>query len=303
MPTKSAILALTELSAASLGIFRGRDAVDAGVTRKRLASLRALGLIERVLPDTYRLAAIPASDEQALHAALAWAGDEAAAAGRSAAQLYGLEGVSASVPEIAVPKSIRARSASVVVHHGMRAALMVREMRGLRVTGIECTLLQLAANIETEAFEIAFEDARRRRLTSVPALRAYLERFGRPGRNGTAAVRQLLRELDPVHASRSTLEVKTRRLLVAHGITGFVREFALDWGGRTYLYDFVFERERIILETNGRRWHNDPVDYEHDNDKWSVPARRGYRIVFATWDKVTKRSDDFLCELMAALQP
>jgi hypothetical protein len=39
----------------------------------------------------------------------------------------------------------------------------------------------------------------------------------------------LLEQLDPVHPSRSTLEVKTRRLLVAHGFDGFVREFPLEW--------------------------------------------------------------------------
>ena len=102
-----------------------------------------------------------------------------------------------------------------------------------------------------------------------------------------ARVRQLLDELDPAHAARSTLEVKTRRLLVANGITDFVREFPLDWNGRTLPLRLRLRATRTILETNGRRWHDDPTDYEHDNEKWSVPGRHGYRIVFATWDKVT----------------
>jgi very-short-patch-repair endonuclease len=162
-------------------------------------------------------------------------------------------------------------------------------------------MVHLAATLDLEAFEIACEDARRRQLTSVPALEAYLKRFGRRGRPGVAATRGLLRELDPVHAARSTLEVKTRRLLASHGITGFVREFPLDWNGRTYRYDFTFERERTILETNGRRWHDDARDYEHDNEKWSVPGRYGYRIVFATWNKVTKCPEQLLRELAATM--
>jgi hypothetical protein len=40
---------------------------------------------------------------------------------------------------------------------------------------------------------------------------------------------------------------------------------------------------------------------EHDHEKWSVAGRCGYRIVFATWDKVTKRPDDLLAELGTAL--
>jgi hypothetical protein len=69
--------------------------------------------------------------------------------------------------------------------------------------------------------------------------------------------------------------VKTRRLLVAHGITGFEREFPLEWDGRVHRFDFGFEATRTILETNGRRWHDDPTDDEDDNEKWSVPGVTG----------------------------
>jgi hypothetical protein len=58
---------------------------------------------------------------------------------------------------------------------------------------------------------------------------------------------------------------------------------------------------RTILETNGRRWHDDATDYERDNEKWSVPGRHGYRIVFATWDKVTRTPTVLLDELVATL--
>jgi hypothetical protein len=231
MPKASPVALLSELGASSLGVFRGRDAVFAGVTRKQLHGLRAHSVIERVHPDTYRMTAAPQSSEQRLRAALLWAGGDAAAAGRSAGELFGFEGVIAELPEIAVPPSTRARSSSVIVHHAARSALMIRTLRGLRVTGVECTLLTLAACLDGEALEIACEDARRRRLTSVPALRAYLERFGHKGRPGVQVLRRLVNELDPVHAARSTLEVKTRRLLVSNGITDFVREFPLEWEG------------------------------------------------------------------------
>jgi very-short-patch-repair endonuclease len=302
MAYESAIGVLSRLSAPSLGVFRGQRAVALGVSRKQIAALRAAGVVDRVLADTYRMTAVGRSAEQALRAALLWAGDQSAAAGCSAAELYGLEGVRACSPEIVVPRSRRSRAASVVVHHSDDpAALMLRRRRDLRVTGVEPTLVALAATLDNEALEIACEDARRRRLTSVPALRSYLQRHGRPGRPGIAALRNLLDELDPVHAARSTLEVKTRRLLVANGFTDFVRELPLEWRGRTYLFDFGFERGRTILETNGRRWHDDPSDYEHDNEKWSVPGRHGYRIVFATWEKVTRAPAQLLSELRATL--
>ncbi len=301
MIRKPPIVTITELSARSLGVFRGRDAVAAGVTRKQLWTLHVHGTIDRMFPDTYRLTAVPRSNEQQLRAALAWAGHVAAAAGRSAGELYGLEGIRAGDPEIAIPSTTCAQSQGVVVYRGTPRALMVRRVRGLRVTGVECTLVQLAACLDDETLEIAAEDARRRQLTSVPALRRYLDRHGRSGRPGVSAIRHLVAQLDPRHPARSTLEVKTRRLLVANGITDFEREFPLEWNGRTYRYDFAFCRERTILETNGRRWHGDPVDHEFDNEKWSVPGRHGYRMVFATWAKVTKDPDALLHELATTM--
>jgi very-short-patch-repair endonuclease len=300
MVNESAFGALCRLSATSLGTFRGRDAARLGVSRNQLVSLGAAGVIERVLPDTYRMTATAPSPAQSLRAALLWAGSDAAAAGRSAGEHYRLEGARASLPEIVVVPPKRVRSNLVVVHRATdHRASRVRLYKGVRVTGVEPTLVALGAALDPEAFEITCEDARRRQLTSVPALRTYLDRF--PRRPGATSLRTLLDQLDPVHASRSTLEVKTRRLLVAHGFTDFTREFPLAWNGRRYLYDFAFERRRTILETNGRRWHDDASDYEHDNEKWSVPGRHGYRIVFATWDKVTARPAQLLAELATTL--
>jgi hypothetical protein len=300
---ESAAGALSRLGAANLGVFRGRDAIRRGVTRDQLTTAIRTGVIERVLCDTYRMTAAPASDEQRLRAALLWAGASAAGASRSAGASYALEGVRPVLPEIALPRaSGHLRSPLVIVHRSSdAAALMIRRQRGIPVTGVEATLLALGATLDSEAFEIACEDARRRRLTTVRALRAYVDRFGRKGIPGVGPTRALLAALDPIHPSRSTLEVKTRRLLVAHGITDCVREFPLEWQGRTYRFDFAFPAFHTILETNGRRWHDDPVDYEDDNEKWSVPGRYGYKLVLATWDKVVRQPGALVDELRHTL--
>ena len=102
----------------------------------------------------------------------------------------------------------------------------------------------------------------------------------------------------------STLEAKTRQSCRAHDadqLDPSSGEFPLEWKGRTYLFDFNFERRRTILETNGRRWHDDPADYERDNEKWSVPGRHGYKLVFATWEKVTRHPLALIEELRATL--
>ena len=116
MASSAALTALSALSRATSGVFRGDAAVARGVTRKQLNALRTAEIIERVLPDTYRMTAVALSGAQRLRAALLWAGDEAAAAGRSAGAQYGLEGVHAQRPEIVVPKWVRRRHPEVDVY-------------------------------------------------------------------------------------------------------------------------------------------------------------------------------------------
>ena len=57
----------------------------------------------------------------------------------------------------------------------------------------------------------------------------------------------------------------------------------------------------MILETNGRRWHDDATDYQRDQHKWSIPARHGFRLVFATWSDVTEHPERLVAGLRAAL--
>ena len=80
MTPERPIAVVTRLASSTFGTFRGRAAVDNGVSRTQLATLLAHGAIERVFPDTYRLIAAPRSHEQLVCAALLWAGDDSAAA-------------------------------------------------------------------------------------------------------------------------------------------------------------------------------------------------------------------------------
>jgi hypothetical protein len=158
---------LSRLAADTCGAFALSDAADRGITRKQIAAWCRDGVIDRLLPRTYRMTSVPNSNEQWLHAALLWRGSAAAADGRSAGEVYRAEGVQATKPEIAV-WSGRARSPLVITHEvAERASLMVRKHRGFPVVGPEATALSLANSLESEAFEIACEDLGRRRLITV----------------------------------------------------------------------------------------------------------------------------------------
>ena len=63
----------------------------------------------------------------------------------------------------------------------------------------------------------------------------------------------------------------------------------------------AFPAATTVLETNGRRWHDDANDYEADHEKWSVPGRHGYRLVLATFEKITRKPEDLIDELVATM--
>ena len=83
MPKVQPVAVLSRLSAPSLGVFRGRDAIAEGVTRDQLTRLRTDGVTERLHPDVYRMTAVAPTHEQRVRAALLWVGDGAAATARS----------------------------------------------------------------------------------------------------------------------------------------------------------------------------------------------------------------------------
>ena len=203
-----------------------------------------------------------------------------------------------------VPRSKRVRSDLVRVHGpNHMVSQMTREYRGVRTTGIEATLIALAADLGNEALEIACEDARRRRLTSVSALRAYIARFGRSGMRGI--------ERDPRAPRRDrsgasvAVDARGEDLTFArgqriHGLRARVPA-RVEWTHLPLrLRSSAAARSSRSTAAAGTTI-DDPTDYERDNDKRSVPGRHGYRIVFATWAKVTKYPDALLEELDAAL--
>ena len=110
-----------------------------GVTRNQLTALCARGVIDaraaRHLSDD---GGSRRPSEQRLRAALLWAGADAAAAGRSAGEVYGLEGVRAHMPEIVVRRyeSAAPRRRHRAPRTAIEQALMVRRHRGIPVTGV-----------------------------------------------------------------------------------------------------------------------------------------------------------------------
>ena len=281
-----------ELSAGSLGVFRGSAAVALGVSRNQLAALVSGGRDRAGAPRR-----VPHGGGRTLRRAAASC---RAAVGRRRRRCRGVVcGRALRPPRRARPgpggrrAGLESRALEeVVVHRATTfAPLMVRRHRGLRVTGVEATLVALGARARRRSVR----DRVRGRAAAKAHRSAGVTHVPRPVRASGSSRRP--RDPRTPRRARSRLpgaidargeDAPAARRARHHRLSARVP--ARMERPRVPLRLRV-RATRTILETNGRRWHDDPTDYEHDNEKWSVPGRHGYRLVLATWDKVTQRPE------------
>ena len=223
------------------------------------------------------MTAVSRSNHQSLRAALLWAGPDAAAAVRRPPRSTASRASAANARDRRSREDTPYRGRRRASERGCGRA-MVRRRTG-RVTGVEPTLVALGAALEPRRSRSRAR-TRRRRAHVRDVARATSTRTRAAGRATPPTARRLDPCTRPVDVGGEDPAPARRPRL-----TDFVREFPLDWHGRTYRFDFAFER-RTILETNGA-WHDD-ARLRATTRSGASPAA-GYRLVFATWDKVTRR--------------
>jgi very-short-patch-repair endonuclease len=189
------------------------------------------------------------------------------------------------------------RSGKVVVH---RCADLARADRVI-VDGIPCTaatrtIIDLAASLEDEALETAFQSARRMGLTSVKRLARSAAALGGQGRAGSAAIRRLVANQDE-RALASRLEVRCERLLRSSRLPRPARQHPV---ARFHL-DFAWVSLMTAVECDGFDWHGSRMQWKRDRRRVAAIEALGWQILFVTWDDVTKHREETLQRIEHAL--
>ncbi len=144
---------------------------------------------------------------------------------------------------------------------------------GIRVTTLERTIFDLAAELDHRQLERAVVAAERRGGLRWSRLREVLEE-GR-GKMGVSRLRSVLQAADPRAVdTRSGLEVDflgicRRAGLPQPSINVLVEEL---------LVDFLWPAERLIVEVDSYRYHGDRTAFERDHRATVVLEAAGYRV-------------------------
>jgi Protein of unknown function (DUF559) len=56
--------------------------------------------------------------------------------------------------------------------------------------------------------------------------------------------------------------------------------------GERFLADFLWEKERVIVETDGRETHETPAAFQGDRRRDQFLAAAGYRVLRVTWEQI-----------------
>jgi very-short-patch-repair endonuclease len=229
-------------------------------------------------------------------AAVLAGGTSAALSHHSAAALWKLRTVDPQLVHITVPRT-GARSRPGLRIHRPRTLRdnEVTMHHGIPVTTPQRTILDLATTLGERDLQRAIEEAivtRRATPASLDALAS-----ARRGHHGAANLKRALRDHAPgTTLTRSELEERFLALCRDHGLP--TPEVNAKLAGLTV--DFLFPDHRLVVETDGWRFHGHRAAFERDRRRDATLARAGYRTLRFTHDQLTREPHAIVATLAAA---
>jgi hypothetical protein len=210
---------------------------------------------------------------------------------RSAAALHGLRQTSRANVEVTVPARSARRHDGIDVH---RASTLtpadITEVDGIPCTSAARTLFDLATVLPRRPVERAFDQAEMEDLLDMRAITGVLGRI--PNHRGTRTVKSILEE----HYIGSTptwndLEEAFFAICRRLGVPDPRVNHWLDLndGGPPIRGDFVWVERRVIVETDGAKYHGTRQARERDplRDQRAIVA--GWQPIRTTWRQVMLR--------------
>lgn len=255
-----------------------------------------------VQPSVFRLTGSPETWHQSLMAA-ALASD-GVVSHRSAAELWGLIQPAGYV-EVSVPPGRRPRlHPPAIVHRiGDLHTELAAEREALRVTDPVRTIIDLGLVMPTFSVSDALSRGLTTKLLTIPEVERLRDALGRPGRNGTGVVRNILeaRSLSSGQ-EESLLEKRFVDLCQRFDLPAPVIQHEVWHSGRFIArIDFAYPALKLAIEVDGFIAHSSPDAFQHDRERQNRLVALGWTVLRFTWDDVVKRPAEVARAIAAAI--
>lgn len=266
--------ALTEALRRQAGVVSAPQLAAFGVSSAVVARRVAAGRLFRV---RYRVYAVsPYLDIWGRRwAALLSLSGESVLSHWSAAALHGLVPEPAGAPHVTLVGIGRRRVAGINVHRTRewRPRDVVR-VRGLRVTGVERTILDIAPRSSERVVRRVIREAEFLGLLPAGAMALALQ--NRPGSPGVRAVRHADPASRPSALRLTPIEDDLARLIAGLPTPPPTTQFPLVGQNARYRADFAWPALRLLVEADSRVAHARPSSFEADRARDADLAATGW---------------------------
>ena len=281
---------IARLASRAYGIVTQQEMLRAGVSRTEIQRRVEKGLLIPIHRGVYRVGHAAPSVDASFIAAVKACGEGAALSGRAAGYLLRL--IKGRPPQPEVTTRTERRVKGIRTRRARRGEIEVITFRGIPVTSVAQTLVDLAAVLTEPELARACHEAGVKYGTTPKQVEAAM----RPNTKGARKLRAVMRGEIPV--SLSEMERVFFELLRPTGLplpetnrSADGRRVDCRWPGR------------LTVELNSYQFHNSRHAWEQDQQRRRDARKRKEEFRTYSWTDITEHRDAMLAELRELLAP
>jgi very-short-patch-repair endonuclease len=284
---------LLELATRQHGVVSTRQLKTLGYGRNAASKANRVGRLRRIHRGVYAVGYEPLTWEGRCMAAVL-AARPAVASHLSAGWLWGLLRSRPGTIHVTAPTSGRAKRV-FVVHCAALTSQDLSEAKGVPVTSLARTKLDLAATLSMARLVRVLERSEERGVFDLGALDELLARtVGHSGHGRLRAALAIYRDQDPAF-ERSKLERRFRRLVKKAGLPAPAMNLNVDG----YELDAYWEPERFVVELDVYETHGSHAAFEGDRFRQEDLKLKGVEMIRVTGPRLD-REPELVIERVAA---
>jgi very-short-patch-repair endonuclease len=258
------------IAATQHGVVARRQLLELGLSAQAIQHRIEKGRLHRIERGVYAVGRPELSRRGRWMAAALGSGSGAALSYGSAAALWGIGRERDGSIEVSVSSgSARSRFGVMVYRRTNLPASDVTVNRGIPVTSVARTLIDIAGRLGRADLERAVNEADRLGLIDPPTLLEVLDQH--PGKHGVGPLRELLGERT-FRLTDSELERRFLRLVGETGLPIPLTQQRLNG----FRVDFVWPDLRLVVETDGLTYHRTPAQQARDRVRDQAHLAAGF---------------------------
>lgn len=286
---------LADLAGRQHGVATVAQMREFGLGPRGVQHRAARGKLHRVHRGVYAVGHARLSGDGTRMAAVLACGDRALLSHLSAAVIWGLMRSASGRYHVTTPDRGRKSSPGLIVHRTRHiAADESAILRGIPVTSVARTLVDLAGMLTPDRLAQAVHQAEVLRLLDTSEVLAALDRAA--SKRGTRALRTVLTEPSP-GLTRNAFEQMFLEACRAGGLPMPTVNTFVDKGDRLTEVDALWSAERVIIELDGAAAHHTRRAFHEDRRRDFDFAARGYVVVRVTWQRMTSEPQRVISDL------